>query len=259
VLAACPVIELVSSDSINEAFCVSEQFSRVSILPIVPDDLQRPMQDLPHKAGMSRSGSLADPDCTMYGRAVRAYASVPDMIKAGYLPYPIAPLNPDAAPVSRSKRGRSRGLCAGCPFQSLFDHLQERRISVISDTGCSLISMFPPYSFGLANYGMGSSVGVASHSTGVALIGDYALLHSGIQALMDLHAKGHPVLCIVLQNRCMGTTGRQPVPEILPYVAFADPVVCIASEHDKISGLLVPGTKLRVIVIQGACPEEGCI
>ena len=233
------MIDVSGADPVGEAFRVSEHFSRVSIVRFMPDDLNLLWKDCPKPSALRGSGELADSDLTMYGRAVRAYAPVVEMTKAGYLPFPISPLVHDDSPVSRRKRGSSRMFCPGCPFQFVFEHLQEKGISVISD-------------------GMGSSVGVAAQSTGVALTGDYALLHSGIQALIDLHAKGRPVLCIVLQNRCMGTTGRQPVPDVCAYLGFADPIVCDASEHEKISVMMAPQDSLRVLVIQGECPEERC-
>ncbi len=258
-IAVCPVIEMSGPDPVGEAFRASERFSRVSILRFVPDDLNRPWKRGQESYGVKRSGKVADPDLTMYGRAVSAYSAIPDMTKAGYFPFTVRPLAEDSrndAFLSRRARGSSRTLCSGCPFKFVFDTLQEKGIQVISDTGCSLLAMSPPYSFGIANYGMGSSAGVAAHATGVALTGDYALIHSGIQAIIDLHAKGRPVLLIVLQNRCMGTTGRQPVPDVCSYLGFADPVVCDAGEHEKISGMMIPGEKLRVLIIQGECPKE---
>jgi len=255
-IALCPVIDISNSDPVGQAFFASEKFSRVSLLRFVPDDLKRAWDGYSASFHHTMSGTLADPDLTMYGRAVRAYAAEAEMRDAGYLSVPVAPLFYDQSPVSRRERGSSRMFCPGCPFRFVFDMLQEKGIRVISDTGCSLLSMIPPYTCGIANYGMGSSVAVAARSTRVALTGDYALLHSGIQALIDLHAKGRPLLCIVLQNWCMGTTGRQPVPDICAYLGFANPIVCNASEHEKISGLMVPDTTLRVLVIQGVCPEE---
>ncbi|WP_373839268.1 thiamine pyrophosphate-dependent enzyme [Methanospirillum sp.] len=255
-IAVCPVIDVNNPDPVGEAFYASERFSRVSIVRFVPDDLKKPWKRVPEPYYERRSGQLADQDLTMYGRAVSAYSAIPDMTKAGYLPFPVPPLIRDGSHVSRSERGSSRTLCPGCPFRFVFDILQEKGIRVISDTGCSLLAMISPYTCGIANYGMGSSVGVAAHATGVALTGDYALIHSGVQALIDLHAKGRPVLVIVLQNRCMGTTGRQPVPDICTYLGFADPIVCDACEHEKISGMMIPGENFRVLIIQGECPEK---
>ena len=254
-IAICPVIDGSGSDPVGEAFRVSERFSRVSIVRFIPDDLNRPWDKTVYVSGR-KTGSLADPDLTMYGRSVWAYESVPVMHQEGYLPFPVSPLTTGDIPQSRRERGSSRMFCPDCPFRFVFDLLQGRNVPVISDTGCSLLSMIPPFAFGIANYGMGSSIGVAAQSTRVALTGDYALLHSGVQALIDLHAKGRPVLCIVLQNRCMGTTGRQPVPDITDYIGFAQPDVVDAAEHEKISEYIVPDNTFRVLVIQGVCPEE---
>lgn len=258
-IALSPVLDMERSDPVGDAFGASEIWSRVALLRFIPDDLKKPWNRGTEGVGNRKSGSLADPDLTMYGRAVRAYDSVSAMYDAGYLPFPPSPLSTGNISKRRSERGSSREFCPGCPFRFVFKLLEERNISVISDTGCSLLSTIPPFTSGLANYGMGSSVAVAARSTRVALIGDYALLHSGIAALIDLHAKGRPLLCIVLQNRCMGTTGRQPVPDILDYIGFTKPVVCDSREHEKITGMLVPDTTLQVLVIQGECPEEKCV
>ncbi|NLV28264.1 MAG: indolepyruvate ferredoxin oxidoreductase [Methanomicrobiales archaeon] len=253
-IAVCPVLDMGSIDPVGDAFRASETFSRVALLRFIPEDLKKTWNG--SFRDEKKPGSLADPDLTMYGRAVRAYDSVPAMKQAGYLPFPVSPLIRGDYHEKRSDRGYSRSFCPGCPFRSVFDLLQEKGILVISDTGCSLLSMIPPYTCGIANYGMGSSVGVAAMSTGTALTGDYALLHSGLSALIDLHSKGRSLLCIVLQNWCMGTTGRQPVPDIMDYIGFLDPVICDAGEYERISKLLVPVTSLTVLVIQGACPVE---
>ncbi|MCK9308460.1 MAG: thiamine pyrophosphate-dependent enzyme, partial [Methanoculleus sp.] len=67
--------------------------------------------------------------------------------------------------------------------------------------------MNPPYRIGIATYGLGSSVAVAATGPGVALTGDYALLHSGLNALIDVYERKLPLLCIVLANTRMGMTG----------------------------------------------------
>ena len=54
---------------------------------------------------------------------------------------------------------------------------------------------------------MGASIAVASRSTRVALIGDYALLHSGLNALIDVYEKRLPLLCIVMKNDSTAMTG----------------------------------------------------
>jgi TPP-dependent indolepyruvate ferredoxin oxidoreductase alpha subunit len=99
---------------------------------------------------------------------------------------------------------------------------------------------------------------VAATGPGVALTGDYALLHSGLNALIDVYERKLPLLCIVLANTRMGMTGGHPVPDILRYITWADPVVCAADDVGKLRRALVPPEGgPRTVVIEGACPEGG--
>ena len=83
-------------------------------------------------------------------------------------------------------RGYHRTFCRECPFKTVLAILKNQDMSMICDAGCSVLGMTPPYELGVASYGMGASIAVAARSTRVALIGDYALLHSGLNALVDV-------------------------------------------------------------------------
>src|SRR5512136_3348555 len=96
--------------------------------------------------------------------------------------------------------------------------VKERNMRVICDAGCSVLGMNPPYELGVASYGMGASIAVAARSTGVALCGDYALLHSGLNALVDVYERQLPLLCIVLANNRLGMTGGQQGYDRVPYL-----------------------------------------
>jgi TPP-dependent indolepyruvate ferredoxin oxidoreductase alpha subunit len=117
------------------------------------------------------------------------------------------------------------------------------------------MAVAPPFSNGIAGYGLGSSIGVAATSTGVALIGDYALLHSGVNALIDAHAHGTPLLCIVLENRCLAMTGRQPHHGVESYLAWADPVVLDAEDSEGLARAIAPPDRTTTIIVRGDCPE----
>ena len=54
--------------------------------------------------------------------------------------------------------------------------LKERKMALICDAGCSVLGMTLLMSLAWPVNGMGASIAVASRSTRVALIGDYALL-----------------------------------------------------------------------------------
>ncbi len=154
-----------------------------------------------------------------------------------------------------STRGYSRTFCRDCPFHPVFAVLRDRGMQAICDAGCTILAMNPPYRIGIATYGLGSSIAVAATSTGVALTGDYALLHSGLNALIDVYERRLPLLCIVLANNRMGMTGGHPVPDILRYITWADPIVCSAGDEDALRRALTPRQEPCTVVIEGTCPE----
>jgi len=164
---------------------------------------------------------------------------------------------PRGPPATMRGRGFSRTFCRECPYHPLLRILKEREMPVICDAGCSILAMNRPYGIGTAAYGMGSSVAVAARSTKVALAGDYALLHSGLNALIDVYSKQLPLLCIVMKNSRAAMTGGQPVPDPLPFLSWADPVVCGTGDVQALErGLVVTDTP-RTLVVEGTCPE-GC-
>jgi len=153
-----------------------------------------------------------------------------------------------------STRGHYRTFCPHCPFKGVMEVLRQRGLQVVCDMGCSVLAMNPPFRVGVAAYGLGSSVAVAARSTGIALCGDYALLHSGLNALVDVYEKHLPLLCIVLKNSRLGMTGGQPGYDPVPYLSWASPVV-IPADHPDLSLLLRTGREPRTVVVEGFCPE----
>jgi len=164
---------------------------------------------------------------------------------------------PVNAPETCHSRGFYRSFCRGCPFLPLMSILAKRKISVISDIGCALLAINPPYRIGKAGYALGSSVAVAARSTKVALIGDYALLHSGVNALVDVYEKKLPLLTIVMKNDRMGMTGGQRAYDLVKYVGWADPVFCRADNERVLNDELAVPDAPRTLVVEGTCPE-GC-
>ncbi len=167
----------------------------------------------------------------------------------------ILPPVPQEHPQSMEDRGFYRTFCRNCPFLPMMDILKRREMSMICDAGCSVLGMTPPYELGVASYGMGASIAVAARSTKVALIGDYALLHSGLNALIDVYEKHLPLLCIVMKNDCTAMTGKQPAYDPLPYLQWANPVVCQADDEIVLERELVVTDRPRVLVVKGECPE----
>lgn len=278
--------------AVEAAFEASETFARVAILRVTPDFLEADVSE-PFIQRNDLEGSLADPDLTMAGRAeaadrrtaamfawarssplnrfrpVIAYppptdpdvpASFPEERGRPFLREHrlLAPPDVKVEPQRFSSRGFSRTFCRDCPFHPALRILQERGMRVVCDAGCSILAMNPPYRIGVATYGLGSSIAVAATGPGVALVGDYALLHSGLNALIDVYESGLPLLCIVFANRRMGMTGGHPIPEILRYIAWAEPVVCAADDATALRrALVLPEDGPRTVVIEGVCPEGG--
>ncbi len=158
-------------------------------------------------------------------------------------------------PETHARRGRRSGLCTECPFGPVIALLRDRDLVPVCDTGCALMATAPPFSHGIGGYGLGSSIGVATTSTGVALIGDYALLHSGINALIDAHAHGTPLLCVVLENRCLAMTGRQSLLGIEPYLGWAEPIVLDAADLEGLAQAIAPPDRTTTVIVRGECPE----
>ena len=167
----------------------------------------------------------------------------------------IQPPLPQKRPQVMEDRGYYRTFCTACPFKPLMNILRERSMNFICDAGCSVLGMNPPYELGMASYGMGASIAVAARSTKVALIGDYALLHSGLNALIDVYEKRLPLLCIVMNNKCTAMTGKQPAYDPVPYLSWANPVMCRADDELTMKTELVVMDRPRTLVIEGTCPE----
>lgn len=158
-------------------------------------------------------------------------------------------------PESFKDRGFYRSFCRTCPFHPMMRIIKERKMAIICDAGCSIFGMTPPYGIGVASYGMGSSIAVAARSTRIALIGDYSLLHSGLNALIDVYEKRLPLLCIVMKNDSAALTGRQDAYDPLPYLKWADPVMCRAEDVTVLERELVVTDRPRTLVVSGKCPE----
>jgi TPP-dependent indolepyruvate ferredoxin oxidoreductase alpha subunit len=164
------------------------------------------------------------------------------------------PPAPGGSPGSMADRGYYRTFCRDCPFITVLDIMREKQLPFICDAGCSILGMTPPYELGVASYGMGSSIAVAARSTHIALIGDYALLHSGLNALIDVYEKRIPLLTIVFVNRCTAMTGKQPSPDPTPYIAWAAPEICRADDATALTRVIRHVDRPVTVIVEGTCP-----
>ncbi|MCU7725988.1 thiamine pyrophosphate-dependent enzyme [Actinoplanes sp. KI2] len=100
-------------------------------------------------------------------------------------------------------------------FEAIAD-LRREGLFVAADVGSSVNLCYPPYAASDTAICLGSAVSVASGAAraarpAIAVIGDYALLHTGLQAVVDVALRRLPVVVIVLANGVQEKTGGQPV------------------------------------------------
>lgn len=160
-----------------------------------------------------------------------------------------------------AQRGYS-GVCDDCPFIPLFRALSRLDVPVAGDAGCAIRATREPYESVDVVYGLGSSIGVASgfRRKGVAVIGDYALAHTGLQGLINAVWQKRDVLAVVLKNDVAAMTGGQAVPDLMAVLGALAPTRCIehpCSEHEMVlaleDGLASPG--VSVLVVKSKCPR----
>jgi len=158
--------------------------------------------------------------------------------------------------------GGRGGVCEDCPFASLFYALRDLHVPVAGDAGCSIRASRLPYQSVDVVYGLGSSIGVASgfKAKGIALVGDYALAHSGLQGLINALWQKRDLLVVVLKNDVAAMTGGQEVPDLtalleglLPTRGFDLPATVQEAEQILQEELARNGPS--AIVARGICPR----
>jgi indolepyruvate ferredoxin oxidoreductase alpha subunit len=173
---------------------------------------------------------------------------------------PAMPIEPE----TMQSRGFGRGLCPGCPFAPVYEAVKALEVKVASDVGCPILTTNPPYSMVDVACSLGSPASVASgfREKGVAMLGDYGLLHTGLPALLNAKYGGYGVLVVVFVNGKAAMTGGQEVPDVVPLLTavFGDDCT-VVNASDLTSGqaredlrklLRVPG--LKVYTVRGTCP-----
>ncbi|MCX6672351.1 MAG: thiamine pyrophosphate-dependent enzyme [Methanothrix sp.] len=116
---------------------------------------------------------------------------------------------------SVAERGYA-GVCDDCPFIPLFRALARVDVPVAGDAGCAIRATREPFASVDVVYGLGSSVSVASGfaKKGIAVVGDFALAHSGLQGLINAVWQKRDVLVILLKNDVAAMTGGQEAPDL---------------------------------------------
>lgn len=155
------------------------------------------------------------------------------------------------------------GVCEGCPFIPLFRALGRIDVPVAGDAGCAIRATREPYHSVDVVYGLGSSVGVASgfSSKGIALVGDFALAHSGLQGLINAVWQKRGVLAVVLKNDVAAMTGGQDVPDLTGLLEALVPTVRLQlpAPEDEVQMLLIEELKrsgASAIIATGRCSKR---
>jgi len=121
----------------------------------------------------------------------------------------------DIAVLKAGNKGRA-AICNDCPYLPLYRFLSTLDVMVAGDMGCSVRSAPEPLAAVDVSFALGSAVSVACgfEKKGIAVIGDFALAHSGILGLLSAATAGFDVLVLVLQNEVAAMTGGQEVPDL---------------------------------------------
>lgn len=124
-------------------------------------------------------------------------------------------IKPADLSLEAAKKNRT-GICGDCAYLSLYRFLSTLEVRVAGDMGCSVRSAPEPLAAVDVSFALGSAISVACgfETKGIAVIGDFALAHSGILGLLSAVTTGCNVLVLVLQNEVAAMTGGQAVPDL---------------------------------------------
>jgi indolepyruvate ferredoxin oxidoreductase, alpha subunit len=120
-------------------------------------------------------------------------------------------------------------ICNDCPYLPLYRLLRTLDVRVAGDMGCSVRSAPEPLAAVDVSFALGSAISVACgfERKGIAVIGDFALAHSGILGLLSAATTDCSVLVLILQNEIAAMTGGQIAPDLRRVVEAITPDVSI--------------------------------
>lgn len=142
----------------------------------------------------------------------------------------------------KAKKKNRVGICDDCAYLPLYHFLSTLDVRIAGDMGCSVRSAPEPLAAVDVSFALGSAISVACgfEKKGIAVIGDFALAHSGILGLLSAATTGCNVLVLVLQNEVAAMTGGQTVPDLRKVVEAITPDVSVfnidASEEKTVDG-----------------------
>jgi indolepyruvate ferredoxin oxidoreductase alpha subunit len=206
----------------------------------------------------------------------------------------LAALSPMADSPALPEDGRAlpsrQPLCDGCPYIPTMEALlatMERRggrdaFVVTGETGCMVRAQLPPWEILDVKYGMGSSIGLGAGLARagipqqvIALAGDSAFLHSGLNELIDACQAGANLLVVLLANEITALSGGQPHPAtghdarggprrpvdlvaLVRAAGVASVRVIDPEEREVLEAALeqaLEQRQLSVVIVRKACPQ----
>ncbi|MGZ4912279.1 MAG: thiamine pyrophosphate-dependent enzyme [Halobacteriota archaeon] len=167
-------------------------------------------------------------------------------------------------------RGNRAHVCDNCPFLPFYRALDNLDVIVAGDMGCVIKTANPPLRLVDVAYSLGSAIGVATgfEQGGVAVLGDYAFLHGGIEALLSAILFKQSVKVVVLENKVSAITGGQPTPEVSDLISalcrnygvfhkVVDAQHCSEAGFKNLLRMVSEITGVTVVVIKGTCQKYG--
>lgn len=161
--------------------------------------------------------------------------------------------------VQTIKSRGSRPLCRDCPFMPLYKCLAKIDVMVAGDMGCSIRAAPEPLQAVDTGFALGSAISTACgfKDKGIAVIGDFALAHSGIVGLINAVDSGDDVVVVILQNWIAAMTGGQEAPDLMPAVTALIPDTTIM-EMPVYADKTAYGTEMQIQdVIRSKLAQKG--
>jgi len=130
------------------------------------------------------------------------------------------PSKPGEGGLPETRKQSRTSICEDCPYLPLYRFLRSLDVRVAGDMGCSIRSAPEPLAAVDVSFALGSAISVACgfEKKGIAVIGDFALAHSGILGLLTAVNSRYDVLVLVLLNEVAAMTGGQEVPDLTKVV-----------------------------------------
>ncbi len=165
-------------------------------------------------------------------------------------------------------RGYTEEICEDCPFLPLYRALATVDMMIAGDMGCIIRTASPPLGAIDVAYSLGSAIGVASgfEHGGIAVLGDFAFLHSGVTALISALVFKRNVKVFVLENRISAITGGQQTPAVSDLIGAIcrnygiSHKIVNATEMSETSFMTLlratsNSTGVLVVIVRALCPK----